>query len=65
MKIENLAYPWKEDFKQLQIEITSLKIEMQNMQNTINNLRIFNQELYDRINIGNSNYNSSPVQRPW
>jgi prefoldin subunit 5 len=71
MKVENLAYPWKKDMdeyrdqirRDYEQQIQLLKSDMQNMQNTINNLRTFSQDLYDRLNIGNSNYNSNPINK--
>ena len=67
MTPEGLLYPWKADVEktkeELMRELNQLRTDMQNMQNTINNLRTFSQDLYDRLNISNSNYNSNPVNK--
>ena len=65
MKVENLAYPWRDDIKQLQHEIENLKQDLINMRIQYDNLKMFSQQLYDRLNIGNSHYDASPVQRPY
>ena len=65
MKVENLAYPWREDYRELQHEIEILKQNLLDLKMQYDNLKVFSQQLYDRLNIANSLYNSSPVQRPY
>lgn len=69
MNPELIAYPWKADLERdkqdLIRQIENLRLEVSNMQNTVNNLKHFSQELYDRLNIGMSNYNSSPINKPY
>lgn len=64
MKVENLAYPWKDDFRVLEHEIETLKMEIQNLKNTNDNLKYFCQQLYDRLNLREPNYASQAIYKP-
>jgi SMC interacting uncharacterized protein involved in chromosome segregation len=65
MDLEKLNYPWRSDLDKLQSEIETLKAEIMNLRMQNDNLKYFLQQLYDRLNLAQTNYNSQPVNRPY
>jgi hypothetical protein len=71
MTPEGLLYPWKKDLEKAAQEMRSnYDYRIQTLEQNLNdlrlqndNLKMFCQQLYDRLNLGTSNYNSNPLNK--